>query len=288
MTKYFTYLLRCEGGELYVGITTDLNRRFAEHAAGGAEGAKYTHTHKPVRMEASWEMPDRASASALEFRLKRLTHAQKEALCTTPAKARSLVADSVARARVPRVLMLGNSLATAHGLPNLVADAVGGEVVAHARGGARLSEHLNPDTRLGSKTQAALAEGGWTHVVLQERSDAPVRTRAAYLRAALALCDQIREIGALPIVYATWAYASECPKLQKLGMTHAEMHERLQAAFAETAAECDAELANVGAVFFEASKDSDSGGLYSADLVHPSENGAALAAAVISRTILGQ
>ena len=52
-----------------------------------------------------------------------------------------------------------------------------GEVVVHARGGARLSEHLNPKTKLGSMTQEALSEGGWTHVVLQERSDGPVRFR---------------------------------------------------------------------------------------------------------------
>ena len=38
---YHVYLLRCEGGELYVGITTDLDRRFAEHAAGGPKGARY-------------------------------------------------------------------------------------------------------------------------------------------------------------------------------------------------------------------------------------------------------
>ena len=77
---YFVYLLRCEGGELYAGITTDLERRFSEHASGGPKAARYTRTHPPVRFEATWELPDRSSASALEYRLKRMTHAQKEAL----------------------------------------------------------------------------------------------------------------------------------------------------------------------------------------------------------------
>lgn len=282
MTRYFAYLLRCEGGELYAGITTDLQRRFAEHASGGLEGAKYTHTHKPVRMEAYWTMPDRASASALEYRLKRLSHARKETLCTDASAARPLIIESLARAKRPRVLMLGNSFTTSHGIPDLIADAERCEVTVHARGGARLSEHLNPETRLGAMTQAALVDGGWTHIVLQERSDAPVRTKAAYLRAMSALSDQARSIGAIPVVYATWAYAPGCPKLDKLGMKSAEMHERLQSAFAEAADQADAVLANVGAAFFDSA---DTSSLYTPDLVHPNDAGASLAAAVLAASL---
>ncbi|MDO4536835.1 MAG: MBL fold metallo-hydrolase [Coriobacteriales bacterium] len=91
---YFVYLLRCEGGELYAGITTNLERRFEEHASGGPKGAKYTRTHPPLRFEATWEMPDRASASALEFRLKRLSHTRKEAIVQDPTQAHDLVEES--------------------------------------------------------------------------------------------------------------------------------------------------------------------------------------------------
>ena len=150
---------------------------------------------------------------------------------------------------MPRVLMLGNSFTTSCGLPELLARCAGCEVVVHARGGARLSEHLNPETKLGTMTQAALFSGGWTHVVLQERSDGPVRFRKAYLRAAAALCEQVREAGAVPVVYATWVYAHDCPKLQGLGLDHAAMHEALQSAFSEVAAAGGAALANVGATF---------------------------------------
>jgi putative endonuclease len=84
---YFTYLLRCADGSLYAGITTDLARRFAEHAGAGGRGAKYTAARKPVRFEAAWESADRAAASRLESRLKRLSHADKERLARggTPA-----------------------------------------------------------------------------------------------------------------------------------------------------------------------------------------------------------
>ena len=44
---YYTYMLRCQDGSLYTGITTDLNRRFREHSGAGAVGAKYTKNSCP-------------------------------------------------------------------------------------------------------------------------------------------------------------------------------------------------------------------------------------------------
>lgn len=185
-------------------------------------------------------------------------------------------------APAPRVLMLGNSLTTSNELPSLLARSIGGEVVIHARGGARLSEHLNPKTKLGAMTQAAFAEGGWTHVVLQERSDGPVRFREAYLRSVAALCGQVREIGAVPVVYATWAYAPGCSKLRGLGRDREGMHVSLQSAFTEAVELSDAILANVSEVFFESS---DAETLYGSDGVHPSDAGTLLAAEVLAHAI---
>lgn len=187
-------------------------------------------------------------------------------------------------ASAPRVLMLGNSLTTSNRLPALLDGFIGGEVVVHARGGARLSEHLNPKTKLGAMTQAAFAEGGWTHVVLQERSDGPVRFREAYLRSVAALCGQVREIGAVPVVYATWAYAPGCPKLQGLGHDCEGMHTALQSAFAEAAESYGAILANVGEAFFESN---GAEALYGSDGVHPSDAGTLLATEVLANSIAG-
>ena len=55
-----------------------------------------------------------------------------------------------------RILMLGNSFISTNNMPQILANLTGAEVVHHTRGGARLSEQLNPNTRLGSQTQAAL------------------------------------------------------------------------------------------------------------------------------------
>jgi len=63
------YLLRCRDGSVYAGITTDVGRRFRQHATG--RGAKYTRAHPPERVLASRPYPDRASASRAEYLLKR-------------------------------------------------------------------------------------------------------------------------------------------------------------------------------------------------------------------------
>lgn len=75
---YYTYILRCEDGSLYTGITTDVKRRFNEHCTDETKGAKYTARHKPVKIEAVWSSGTRALASKLEYRIKQLTKKEKE------------------------------------------------------------------------------------------------------------------------------------------------------------------------------------------------------------------
>lgn len=79
-----------------------------------------------------------------------------------------------------RILMLGNSFTTANDLPAQLAALTGAEVVCHTRGGARLSEHLSPGTRLGARTQAALAGEHWDYVVLQEMSHGPCTSPGSF------------------------------------------------------------------------------------------------------------
>lgn len=76
---YYTYLLRCRDGSLYAGISTDLDRRMQEHARSSL-GAKYTRSRPPVAFVAAWESDGRSAASRLEYRLKHMSKAHKEAL----------------------------------------------------------------------------------------------------------------------------------------------------------------------------------------------------------------
>jgi putative endonuclease len=73
-------MIRCEDGSLYTGITTDLDRRFNEHKSQNNKSAKYTKSHKAVKIEAAWGSESRALAGKLEYHIKRLSKAQKEKL----------------------------------------------------------------------------------------------------------------------------------------------------------------------------------------------------------------
>ena len=77
---YYTYMLRCNDNSIYTGITTDLSRRFLEHTSQDTKCAKYTLSHKALRIEAAWQTSNRALASKLEYHLKHLTKTQKEQL----------------------------------------------------------------------------------------------------------------------------------------------------------------------------------------------------------------
>ena len=81
---YFVYVLRCEDDSLYVGITTDVVRRFKEHTSCSGLGAKYTRSHKPVCIEAVWSTDNRSGASKLEYFLKKLSRKSKDEVIADP------------------------------------------------------------------------------------------------------------------------------------------------------------------------------------------------------------
>ena len=76
---YYVYMLLCHDASIYIGITTDLERRFREHTGGG-KGAKYTAARHPERYLRAFQVSDRSQALRLEARLKKLSHAQRAAL----------------------------------------------------------------------------------------------------------------------------------------------------------------------------------------------------------------
>ncbi|MBS1154707.1 MAG: Excinuclease subunit, N-terminal [Proteobacteria bacterium] len=72
---WFLYLIECQDGSLYTGITVDVPARYAAHASG--KGARYTRAHPPLRLLVSIPYPDRSSASKAEYRIKQLSPLQK-------------------------------------------------------------------------------------------------------------------------------------------------------------------------------------------------------------------
>ena len=76
--KWFVYVLRCGDGTLYTGVTTDPDRRLAQHNAGTA--SKYTRSRRPVAM--AYREPAKSHGAALrrEVAIKKLSRSAKEEL----------------------------------------------------------------------------------------------------------------------------------------------------------------------------------------------------------------
>lgn len=85
MSSWYVYMIRTETLTLYTGITTNVERRFAEHLAmfegdGPAKGAKYFRRTKPVEVVYIEICENRSEASKREAAIKRMTKIQKQAL----------------------------------------------------------------------------------------------------------------------------------------------------------------------------------------------------------------
>jgi DNA-binding protein HU-beta len=72
---WFVYLLECVDGSYYTGITVDVALRLAAHQSGN--GARYTRSHKPLRLLASAPVGTRSQALKAELAIKRLPKDQK-------------------------------------------------------------------------------------------------------------------------------------------------------------------------------------------------------------------
>jgi len=73
--NWSVYLLECIDGSLYAGIATDVERRFREHLSG--KGARYTRSHKPLRLVAWSLVGSRSEALRVEMAIKRLPRTRK-------------------------------------------------------------------------------------------------------------------------------------------------------------------------------------------------------------------
>ena len=75
---WFVYLIECADGSIYTGIALDVAARFAAHASG--TGARYTRSHPPTRVIATFAYPDKSAALKAEYRIRRLPAREKRAL----------------------------------------------------------------------------------------------------------------------------------------------------------------------------------------------------------------
>lgn len=79
-SEWSLYLVRTAGGALYTGISTDVERRFAEHQAGAPKGARALRGKGPLELVFRCPVGDRSRASRLEWLVKQWPRSRKEAL----------------------------------------------------------------------------------------------------------------------------------------------------------------------------------------------------------------
>ena len=88
-TCWLVYLIRAPGGEIYTGITKDVDRRLSQHETG--QGAKYLRGRGPLAVVYRCRLGERGLALTVEWRIKRLAKSGKEAIVrTAPSRKRLL------------------------------------------------------------------------------------------------------------------------------------------------------------------------------------------------------
>jgi putative endonuclease len=79
--SWHVYIIRCSDNSFYTGITTDVDRRFQQHADGS--GAKYFRGRQPADIVYLESAHSRSSASKREIQIKSMNRAEKEKLVST-------------------------------------------------------------------------------------------------------------------------------------------------------------------------------------------------------------
>ncbi len=75
---------------LYTGITTDVKRRFEEHASGDKKGSRYLRGKAPLQLVMKKKVGDRSMALKIEAKVKKLPKVEKELLADGKIKIREI------------------------------------------------------------------------------------------------------------------------------------------------------------------------------------------------------
>jgi predicted GIY-YIG superfamily endonuclease len=79
MKRYYVYMLQCADGSFYVGVTSDLELRIAQHR-DGAFPSCYTYMRRPLLLVWSQDFKDADDAIRCEKQIKGWRRAKKAAL----------------------------------------------------------------------------------------------------------------------------------------------------------------------------------------------------------------
>lgn len=77
--QYFVYILKCNDGSYYTGVTNNVERRFAEHQSGENKKA-YTYARRPVKLVFITDFSSIDFAIEKEKQIKSWSKKKKESL----------------------------------------------------------------------------------------------------------------------------------------------------------------------------------------------------------------
>ncbi|ARN73798.1 SGNH/GDSL hydrolase family protein [Oceanicoccus sagamiensis] len=198
-----------------------------------------------------------------------------------------LAGNSAATAERPiKLLFIGNSLTYGNSLPSMLeamANSDGTNKVQVSMvtiGGAALAQHW-----FAGRALAAIQQGGWDYVILQEYSalgptivngNAVLANPETFYAFATLFHNAIQKTGAQTALMLTWA------RQQKTGDQAVLNH-----AYAQLATALDAQLIPVGPVWQQVRQQAPGLALYLDDGLHPAAAGTYVAASVLYAHLLG-
>jgi hypothetical protein len=179
-----------------------------------------------------------------------------------------------------RVLFIGNSYTYVNDLPAMTTWLASKEkrtleTTTIAEGGYTLEQHWN-----AGKAIAAIRQGRWDFVVLQEQSTRAVQETASYQAYVRAFELEIRKIKAKTVLYLTWARRDMGNPL--------ELQASWTKQFMLMAKELKTTVAPVGEAWLKYLQAGSGLDLYQEDGSHPSYAGTYLAACVFYATFYGK
>ena len=177
------------------------------------------------------------------------------------------------------VLFVGNSYTYFSNMPqivSLISDRTAVKLITSksTAGGATLSNHWNGEK--GLKTKERITNGNYDIVVLQEHSMGTIEGKDDFLKYSKKLSDLIKDSGAKPYFYVTWA-REKVPQYQ----------ETITGAYQQAARKNGCGLVLVGEAWKQARALRPGIELFTADGSHPSDLGAFLTACVFAKTLSG-
>jgi hypothetical protein len=197
--------------------------------------------------------------------------------------------------QVLHVLLIGNSCTYVNNLGDILAGIADADPegpiivpVLATRGGATLKWHLENGSTL-KQVQA----GGWSHVVLQEQSllggrsgffdgQTVVGDPKEFFNSTRDWVHEIRQVGATPILFMTWAHRSPWPQEM------INVQTQLADAFDTIGSELRVTVAPVGLAWRETARRLRTLELHIFDGNHPAPAGSYLAALVVYSTLTGR